>query len=123
MTNDELMQLKALAEAATPGPWYGFFDGVRLAPEVFGQKNISRYVCGVMGTTGNNTTEHYNSNYIAAANPAVILALIAKIESIAADAKRYHDLCRLADRYHFDLSASQESINEQVADAVAKEKA
>lgn len=73
MTNDELMQLKALAEAATPGPW-SYNGNCR-----FGvwQNEGKFYVFEAGG--------HADAAYTAAASPDVILALIAKVEAAPAN--------------------------------------
>jgi hypothetical protein len=69
----------------TPGPWYGSFDGVRLAPDVFGGgRNTSMVVCGVCCTTGRSESETRNAMYIAAANPQTIAALLAERDQLAA---------------------------------------
>jgi len=82
MNNEELQQLKALAEAATPGPW-----------------ERSGLGCGIVGLKASNGQWAFasddseqnwqNAGFTAAANPVAILALIAKVESLAADAERY----------------------------------
>ena len=64
----DIEELKRLAEAATPGPWYDR-DGV-LRGTGGGIKPIATIYNGL------------NSPYIAAANPAAILALIAEIDSL-----------------------------------------
>jgi hypothetical protein len=67
----DIKALKALAEAATPGPWVKTIDGVM--PE--GAK---------FGIFGNPSAENgaANREYIAAANPAAVLELIAEIERL-----------------------------------------
>lgn len=102
MTNEQLQQLKELAQVATPGPWFvqygddirhqcmtaissvnkrdgndGIFDDDQpLIAVTFHQSypgvNLEGDDCG-----------DSDSAYIAAANPAAILALIAKVESLA----------------------------------------
>ena len=61
-------ELKRLAEAATPGPWYDRAGVLRGTGG--GIKPIATIYNGL------------NSPYIAAANPAAILALIAEIDSL-----------------------------------------
>ena len=67
-------ELKRLAEAATPGPWKKTVDGVM--PEGRG--------FGIFGNFGATDGEE-NRAFIAAANPAAVLALIAEVEALRAD--------------------------------------
>ncbi len=76
----DLQQLKALALAATPGPWEYKPMGETTDPEI-AAANGSR-VCSLVAA---DMTKQ-NSRYIAAANPAVVLDLIARIERAAAPA-------------------------------------
>ena len=62
-------ELKRLSEAATPGPWVKTIDGVMPEGEKF----------GIFGNFGSNNGEA-NRGFIAAANPAAVLALIAEVE-------------------------------------------
>lgn len=68
MTNDELMQLKALAETA--------------------KSEVIRSD-GWEGTVEMGDHMLIDEDFIKAASPEAILALIAKVESLAADAERY----------------------------------
>ena len=81
----DLNELEALAKAATPGPWFGFYDGVRIADDIFGRANMSIYVASVMCTTGENGQESRNAAYIAAANPKTMQEMIALIRSHEAE--------------------------------------
>lgn len=154
ITNEELARLKALAEAATPGPWYvqygddirhqcmtaisavnkrdgndGLFDDDQpLIAVTFHQSypgvNLEGDDCG-----------DNDSAYITAANPAVILALIAKVESLAADAERYRwlrDMAHPSMGYprnevwatdHRDMMIESENLDSIIDAAMAKEKA
>ena len=67
-------ELKRLSEAATPGPWVKTIDGVMPEGEKF----------GIFGNFGANNGEA-NRGFIAAANPAAVLALIAEVERMTAD--------------------------------------
>jgi hypothetical protein len=89
MTSDELMQLKALAEAATPGDWvankeYANRWRIDVAPATY------EPLAAVYGGVSDGACTQCGSNavFMAAANPKTILALIAKVESLAADAER-----------------------------------
>lgn len=75
MTIDK-QKLKALAEAATPGPWKKTIDGVM--PEGRG--------FGIFGNFGATDAEE-NRTFIAAANPATILALLAEIDRLEAQVR------------------------------------
>jgi hypothetical protein len=77
----DIQKLKALAEAATPGPWVKTIDGVM--PE--GAK---------FGIFGNPTSENgaANREYIAAANPAAVLELIAEIELLREECEAHLEL-------------------------------
>ena len=110
MSNEELQQLKALAEAATPGPWerdtirsegeYGTDDDGGYGFDTYEVTDNTGLCivdclnndngCVEVGHDGHAWDEvaKHNTAYIAAANPAAILALIAKVESLEADAAR-----------------------------------
>lgn len=88
-------ELKKLAEAATPGPWA--YDG--------------SYVCPARTEDGTTYVELWrsiadchqpeNTKFIAAANPAVVLALIAEVEGLRAqhgrDSAELRSLCQARD--------------------------
>lgn len=76
-------ELKRLAEAATPGPWS--YDGSYICPaRVEGE---TTYVETWRAIADSHHTE--NVHYIAAANPAAILELIAENERLRKDAERW----------------------------------
>ena len=79
---------EALAAGPTPGPWFGFFDGVRLEPIVFGHRDVSDYVARVLTTVGRNEDEHRNAIYIAACNPVNIAILLALLDAQEEDLAR-----------------------------------
>lgn len=72
-------ELKRLAEAATPGPWYDR--------------------CGVLRGTGGEVKpiatiyRAFNSAYIAAANPDAVLELIAEVEYLRGKNREHFDAC------------------------------
>lgn len=68
MNQEQINELRQLAQAATPGPWYDRAGVLRGTGG--GIKPIATIYNGL------------NSPYIAAANPAAILALIAEIDSL-----------------------------------------
>ena len=61
-------ELKKLAEAATPGPWH--FVGFRVTAKELGYARVA-------DTEFDNESMAENAAYIAAANPAAILKLLA----------------------------------------------
>lgn len=77
-------KLKELAEMATPGPWKAQHPNAgQRGSEVAGADGLNQ-VCADLGPT--------NSLYIAAANPAVVLALIAENEALRLGMKGDYDL-------------------------------
>lgn len=68
MNQEQINELRQLAQAATPGPWYDRAGVLRGTGG--GIKPIATIYNGL------------NSPYIAAANPAAILAMIAEIDSL-----------------------------------------
>ena len=71
MTQEQINELRQLAQAATPGPWRAAISS-----------SMVNRVCTTLETvceTGKNIDD---ALYIAAANPAAILALIAEIDSL-----------------------------------------
>jgi hypothetical protein len=81
----DLDKLEALARAATPGPWeksFGRYDVI--APS---ESNAGLDLYHVCDTSGRNYPRRScNADFIAAANPATVLALIALARRAAADA-------------------------------------
>ena len=78
----DLQQLKALALAATPGPWKAEHWNCHAETTVM----RAEYVTVIAETTGFGRDSGEcipDAAYIAAANPAVVLGLIARIESAA----------------------------------------
>ena len=73
MTQEQINELRKLAQAATPGPWYA--EGGTINKDVIYvySEHSDFEVCH--GDTS-------DSDYIAAANPAAILAMIAEIDSL-----------------------------------------
>lgn len=82
--NDSTLRLKKLAEAATPGPWEVSGTGQQVLKEAdvpYGNQRICET---------NSMASHYpgknlcwaNVAFIAAANPEVVLGLIARIEEL-----------------------------------------
>ena len=81
-------ELKRLAEAATPGPWkydYDDQDHDRLSGILWG---TNLYAIATIPYNGQVRDEKVTAtgNYIAAANPAAVLELIAEVEALRANA-------------------------------------
>ena len=84
MTRPNIEELQRLAEAATPGPWE--------VGNHASQVTSSCTCCGLIATcalfgfeSGDRETDaaqHYNSDYIAAANPAAVLELLAYVKRL-----------------------------------------
>jgi hypothetical protein len=92
MTN--LDELERLAKAATPGPWCDRGFG-SIQPESGGS------LVAVTVTKGGCLPDYVeNSAFIAAANPAAILALIAEVRALREDAERWQTHVRLIRNRH-----------------------
>ena len=108
-------ELKRLAEAATPGPWA--YDG--------------SYVCPARTEDGTTYVELWrsiadchqpeNTKFIAAANPAVVLALIAEVEGLRAqhgrDSAELRSLCQARD----DARKERDQLKAEVARSTERE--
>jgi len=85
MTDEQLSALEAAARAATPGPWM----------------SLDFQPWKVWDGEGNNLLGSFANDcdgaYIAAANPAVVLALIARVRELEVDAARFRWLIKGAD--------------------------
>ena len=83
-------ELKRLAEAATPGPWVshpkGYYGAVCRADDPYDLVAVTH------GQRRNNVLA--NEAYIAAANPAAILELIAKLDRAQAEIRALEDKLR-----------------------------
>jgi hypothetical protein len=76
----DLKKLRELAEAATPGPWHSTHHGVYSGEDMLTRESV----CRVSGTTGWYESEEMNRDFIAAANPAIMIAMAAEIETLRA---------------------------------------
>lgn len=103
-------ELKRLSDAATPGPWVKTIDGVMPEGEKF----------GIFGNFGANNGEA-NRGFIAAANPAVVLALIADVEGLRAqhgrDSAELRSLCQARD----DARKDRDQLKAEVARSTERE--
>jgi len=77
-------ELKRLAQAATPGPWAYTKDSKDFPVNGYVTVRDCIYSVCVLPYEGIRTDDRVTDNgaYIAAANPAAILALIAEIDSL-----------------------------------------
>ena len=84
----DLAKIKAAAERATPGPWTAEPMVGRGAWISSGENEWTALSCG-------NTDESARSNaaFIAAANPAATLALIARVERLEGALRKYGNEC------------------------------
>lgn len=86
-------ELKRLAEAATPGPWqlsaYQWADDSRSYANVV-PANGGYSICGQKSNRENSRAPQRRADlsYIAASNPAALLALIAHIEALEAEIQK-----------------------------------
>jgi hypothetical protein len=94
MTTD-LKELERLARAATPGPWAINTAGIAKRGEPFKITEIYVYapetqddtaICADVIDPVTQEPSEANAAYIAAANPAAILSLIAELEQCRKDA-------------------------------------
>lgn len=105
----DFSELKRLAEAATPGPWE-----CREAEE-------SAAICHAHGWVADDFSEQtiIDTRYMAAANPAAILALIAENERLTGDLKdvepSFDDVERLCKVLGYLGVSTPESGHEQAA--------
>lgn len=82
----DIDKLEALAEAATPGPWENAEDAVfRVIVEAG-----NRWVCDCISGKVHSPQEAKDAAFIAAANPAAILELIAAYRSLKKRCKKFH---------------------------------
>jgi hypothetical protein len=88
----EQQQLRDAAKQATPGPWHaGSFDRNGAKPTVYAADTELRYVAQCVDFLNvTPTPNEANARFIAAANPAAILALLDQLEAQEAPAPRPH---------------------------------
>lgn len=123
MSNIDKCALREVAEKATQGPWEMEQENIWFTDEDGYTKHLA-YV--EQGDDVDDKQDHYNTAYIAAANPATVLALLDELEAetryregafIACN--RWHDKFRDADD---KLEAAERRIAEQSAIVAAAEK-
>ena len=99
-TNDESIDLdglRALAEKATPGPWEA--DGNEVSqhwsrPEPWKTVASSEVACMsyCYGGSGRGIENEADAEFIAAANPSTVLALVARVRAAEARAERFDEV-------------------------------
>lgn len=89
MTAPDLDALERAAQAATPGPWTAHEAGI---PASSGRHFVARTGGEWVGATGYGPQSYRDAAYIAAANPAAIRSLIARLR----EAERQRDEARAA---------------------------
>ena len=73
VTDTQLAALEKLAQAATPGPWVVYTDSNFDGHQIESEDGVERIVCP---ETSDGVRREEDAEYIAAANPAVMLGLI-----------------------------------------------
>lgn len=99
MTNLDLTRLRELAEKASPGPWF-HTGGTHIR-----EKSGSNYVCDSYGEK--------DRDFIEAANPATILALLDEIESLQHTLATCRDKCRRLEKEADWLAKEMGSCNKE----------
>lgn len=106
MTQEELAEIRELAEAATPGPWYGWFEPKENMIEARGAKwvmGLSPVSCpfteSLIETCGEDVILSFECpkqvlistddlEYIVAANPKTVLALLDEVKRLREEVAR-----------------------------------
>lgn len=104
-------ELRRLAEAATPGPWID--SGCGDVEDLKKRRRIAIFYRPVQGQTLHQGFDGSmaNASFIAAANPATILALLDELEAAQRDAERYRWLRKLPD-FQFWTYAQFEDVTD-----------
>ena len=90
-------ELKRLAENATPGEWSHEQDNL-----YFYEDGYTRHMMELSeGSDIGYVEQKHNSDFIATANPKVILEILEELESLKKDAARY----RWLRQYDFDIGS------------------
>lgn len=125
MTQEELAEIRELAEAATPGPWYGWFEPKENMIEARGAKwvmGLSPVSCpfteSLIETCGEDVISSFECpkqvlistddlEYMVAANPKTVLALLDEVKRLREENKR---LCGELERVHEEADWLAESL-------------
>ena len=97
-------KLRELAQNATPGPWNCEIDhGSRL--RIYSETN-SGIVDGC-GCCGSPNCDDADANFIVAANPATVLALLDEIDKLRTIEAAARNLAKVKGRYNSELAMNQ----------------
>lgn len=77
-------QLRKLAEAATPGPWWSNRTNLLIVND---GKGSSEWLVATVAMNTYKDQGRYNSQFIAAANPQAVIELLDEIERLRKDAE------------------------------------
>lgn len=112
MTDEELAEIRELAEAATPGPWYGWFEPKENMIEARGAKwvmGLSPVSCpfteSLIETCGEDVILSFECpkqvlistddlEYMVAANPKTVLALLDEVKRLREEVARLNKASR-----------------------------
>ncbi|EMA3754886.1 ead/Ea22-like family protein [Salmonella enterica] len=100
MSNIDKRALREVAEKATQGPWEMEQENIWFTDEDGYTKHLA-YV--EQGDDVDDKQDHYNTAYIAAANPATMLALLDELDSTNGYASAYE-----AEKWHYHGLAESE---------------
>lgn len=97
-TTQDFSQLRALADAATPGPWaFGTFHRLLVVPSRDGVPDkhsaIADFGPGAMPWTDDKQA-YYDAEFCAAANPATVVALLDTLKALQAHNERLIELAK-----------------------------
>ncbi|BEO43692.1 hypothetical protein SMQE13_30430 [Serratia marcescens] len=119
MTMDKFSELKAAAMAATPGPWGSVYDDWSDGDDALISSESRDGMVAIAKIEGGGpdsgydepfgTEQQANTAFIAAANPAVVLALLAELE---AKSQRITGL----ERHVKDIEATLIAATDEIAD-------
>lgn len=87
ITDDLIAELEMLAGKATPGPWLTHAEHDSASFQGYYVANGGVDMLAFLGPENQDSTD---ADYIATANPATILALLAERAELKRDAERYH---------------------------------
>ena len=105
---DKFSELKAAAMAATPGPWKRTitrFNGITNSTHSMASFSTE----GVLA----NANEKRDAIFIAAANPAAVLALLAELEDERSSREQWQQNCTRAEERIAELEKRLELVREQ----------
>jgi len=94
-------KLRELAQAATPGPWYSKWPEERCVWKDIGP---GRYP---VAYTGDCFDDAPNAEYIAAATPATVLALLDEIDKLRTIEAAARNLAKVRGRHNSEIAMNQ----------------